>query len=86
MIIMSSKPQIITQVLKKTTTRFFKNLKVGDMITFEMPIRPSGTGRSGIYASYITVTNIKTKEQNKFSFNQLDAPLKMFELKEVASV
>lgn len=56
-----------------------------DEITLSIPVK-SARGNGGTYASYITVTNLKTKESTKKSFNEITPLLSLFELTTVSPI
>ena len=73
----------VTAIHKNSSSPAFKNLKVGDLIYFSIPVAPAGTGGRGTYASYIQCENLKTNEISKLSFNQISRVLDNFEWEEV---
>ncbi len=83
MIMLKSDVYVVKQILKKTTAKMFTDLKIGNKIMFSIPITIAGPGhntRGGIYASYITVTNLDTKDTRQISFNQIGHILNYFKL------
>jgi len=70
---------IVRKIKRKSSARMFKDLKVNDIIVFSVPIETAGRNRS-TYATYITITNIRTCECTTSSFNQLPKILEAFEL------
>lgn len=83
MILMTSKPMVITGIKKKTKAQFFCALEVGDVLEFSVPIKNPGHGRT-LYATYITVSNMKTGMKTQASFTQLSSLLECFEVTETA--
>jgi hypothetical protein len=80
-IILKSKLLKVTKIKKKSSAKMLKGLKVDDVIQLSVDASPVGRNR-GTYASYIRVENVKTKEANHFSFNQIDILERNFELEE----
>lgn len=80
-IILDSGVITVKAIKKKTQAKMFKDLKIGDQIYFSVPIEAAGRNRS-TYATYITVTNMKTLEKTESSFNQLPTILKAFEFEQ----
>lgn len=72
----------VVKVLNKSRGKMLKNCKVHDVLLMEVDASPVG-GNSGTYASYITVTNTRTKEVNCYSFNQLSQLYRVLELEEI---
>jgi len=83
MILLTSKPQRITKILKSTKAQFFKDVTVGTVIKLSMPVKSPGRGRT-LYATYVTVENVETGEKAQYSLTQLSI-LSNFELEELES-
>lgn len=78
-IILKSELLTISGIKRKTKAQMFKNLLVGDVVEFSVPIKRARTNR-GTYATYIEAKNVKTGEVTHSSFNQLPIVLDAFEL------
>lgn len=72
----SDKYQVIG-INKKSTAEMFCNLKLGSLIKFEVELK--ARDKRGC-ATYVTVTNLSTKEFTSKSFNQIPKILESFEL------
>lgn len=79
-IIMKSEKLEIIDIVKKTSAKMFKDLKIGSVIQLSIPVKVAG-GNKGTYASYITVENIDTGEKTGKSFNELPKLLDCFKFK-----
>ena len=82
-IMLVSQVFVITKILKKTKTRLIKDLKIGERIMFSMPMKGLGRGRSGIYASHVTVTNLDTDDKTRFTLNEMDRIFTLIELEKI---
>lgn len=73
-------------VKKKTKAKMFKNVQVGDIIEFTLPLRAVGRGDSGgTYASFVDCVNTRTNEKAQFSLNQFGLFLyQCFEWEQIA--
>ena len=64
-----SGPYLVTAQHRRTTAMGWKDIKVGDIIRFQMNLKKTVKGR-GIYASYIDIyrfgVKIHTTSQNNF--------------------
>jgi len=78
-IVLESNLLEVTKIVKKTTSKFFSNLKVGDVIHLSIPVKALGSSRGRSYAGYIKVVNVETLEECKKSFNELGRLLDCFE-------
>jgi len=76
-IILKSDTYQIIEIKKKTSSKFFKNLQLGSLLKFEVELKHVGSGDHG---TYITATNINTKETINKTFNQMARLLENFEL------
>lgn len=72
-----------TKIKKKSSSPAFKDLEIGDVINFSVPIEPVGSNRGRTYAVYIRCFNTKTREVGELSFNQIGRILKCFEFEEL---
>lgn len=72
----------ITNILGKSTSPAFKDVKIDDEIVFCVPLAAVGGNRS-TYAVYIDCTNVRTREKSCLSFNQLGRIMEKFEFEEV---
>lgn len=79
-IILKSDTYQVVGINKKTSVKFFKNLKLGSLIKFEVELKRAGSGNHGTYATYIKATNLNTKETIDKSFNQMARILDNYEL------
>lgn len=79
-ILLKSNTYQVVGIKNKTTSKFFKNLKLGSMLRFEVELKHAGSGDYGTYATGITVTNVNTKETVQKTFNQLSNILNKYEL------
>lgn len=73
---------VCTKIKNKSSSSAFKNLQVGDIIEFSVPIKRAGSGGRGTYATYITCLNTRTNQISKLSFNQISRTLDNFEFEE----
>ena len=71
----------VTKINRKSSSPCFKDLKVGDVIEFNVPIFRVGRNR-GTYATYILCHNCRTNVESQLSFNQIEKVLKCCELEE----
>lgn len=76
-IMMISERYRVMKIKKKTAAKMFKNVQVGDVLTFRTPIRRAG-GNGGTYATGITTTLERTKESTVKTFNELPTILQNF--------
>lgn len=72
----------VTKINRKSSSPCFKNLQVGDVIEFSVPISYAGYSRNGTCATYIRCYNKRTNAESRLSFNQLDRVLECCELEE----
>lgn len=61
-----------SKVLKQSKSPAFENLQEGDIITFSIPIAPTGRNKCVPYAAYITCKNLRTDKESLLSFNQIE--------------
>lgn len=52
-----------------TKARLFKDVKVGHIISFALPLKSVGHGRSGMYAPNLTVKNETTNQTESYTLN-----------------
>lgn len=71
----------VTKINRKSTSPCFKDLKVGDVIEFSVPIFRTRRHRV-TYAIYILCHNCRTNAESKLSFNQIEKVLECCELLE----
>lgn len=71
----------VTKINRKSSSPCFKDLKVGDVIEFSVPIIKVGRNR-GTYATYILCHNCRTDVESQLSFNQIEKVLECCELLE----
>lgn len=55
----------VTKINRKSTSPCFKDLKVGDVIEFSVPISYAGCSRNGTCAAYIVCHNNRTNKGAK---------------------
>jgi len=80
---MKSGTYVVDEIIKKTTAKMFKDLKVGSLIEFSVPVTYAGTSRGRTYSTYITTECLYTGEKVQHSFNQLPLLLNNFKLSEL---
>lgn len=75
----------VTKINRKSSSPCFKDLKIGDVIEFSIPIKNVGRkcGRRGSLAAYILCHNRRTNAESELSFNQIEKVLECCELEEV---
>lgn len=71
----------VIKINRKSSSPCFKNLQVGDVIEFSVPIVRVGRHR-GTYATYILCHNCRTDVESQLSFNQIEKVLECCELNE----
>lgn len=71
----------VIKINRKSSSPCFKDLKVGDVIEFSVPIIKVGRNR-GTYATYILCHNCRTDVESELSFNQIEKVLECCELLE----
>jgi len=81
-IMMKSGTFVVTKIVKKTKSKFFKNVEVGHKLIFSVPLGYVGTSKNGSYAVYIKVLNVDLGKVSNASFNQMSNSLRSFELQE----
>lgn len=76
---------IVTKINRKSSSPCFKDLKIGDVIEFSVPIQAVGRSGSyrGTYATYILCHNCRTNVESQLSFNQIEKVLECCELDEI---
>lgn len=72
----------VTKINRKSSSPCFKDLKVGDVIEFSVPISYAGNSRHGTCATYILCHNCRTDIESQLSFNQIEKVLECCELEE----
>lgn len=78
-IMMTSERYRVMEIKKKTNAKMFKNIQLGDVITFKTPVKHAG-GYGGTYATGIITTLERTNETAVKTFNELPKILKNFTL------
>ena len=73
----------IYTVIKKTQTRFWKDIKAGDSVTIEHNIKPVGGASNGVYASMFLVCKNCDDDGDMFSTSELIRSLKFFEYQQI---
>ena len=75
----------VTKINRKSSSPCFKDLKVGDVIKFSIPIKNVGKreGGRGSHAAYILCHNCRTNDESELSFNQIKKVLECCELEEL---
>ena len=79
---MKSKLYEVKAILRKTKAKFFVDLKVGDVIQFDLDIEPIYRGRSGLRTTDVHVTNHETDVDAYCSMNMINNYIECFELEE----
>lgn len=82
MILLQSDVLKVAKINKATKAKFFTDLSVGDEVRLSIPVKAAGSN-GGTYASYITITNLKTNDSVKKSFNELAPFLNIFDFETV---
>lgn len=72
----------ITKINRKSSSPCFKDLKVGDVIEFSVPIKRAGSNKGQTYSTYILCHNRRTGQDSGASFNQIGQLLECCELVE----
>lgn len=72
----------VTKINRKSSSPCFKDLEIGDVIKFNVPIIRVGRSR-GTYATYILCHNCRTDVKSRLSFNQIEKVLECCELEEI---
>lgn len=65
----------VCEIKRKTKTRLFRELKVGDIITIETPIQYTGGASKGNYVLGVKVKNIKTGYFELMTINEVNRML-----------
>lgn len=78
-ILLSSELLTVTKILKKTSAKFFKDLRVGDVIQIVGTLKRQERGRE-LYAFHLTVENIWTGETRVESITNICNRLESFEV------
>lgn len=60
----------VTEVKAKTKARLFKDVEVGDVLVFRIPLAATGRGR-GCYAATVEVENIRSDQHDYYTLNEL---------------
>lgn len=71
----------VVGIKKSTKAKMLKNLKVGDVVKFEVELKPAGQNR-GTHATYIKITDWKSDDFTKKSFNELSHVFSILDLEE----
>lgn len=80
---MSPKYRVL-KILKRTNAKMFKDIRVGDIIQFSVPIRRAGGNRGKSYSVDIEVENLSRESNTAYkTFNQLPKLLTSFEIEQV---
>lgn len=81
MVLMKGEILEVRKIVRKA--KLFSEIMVGDRLQLEIGVSGSGRSSRGIYANYITVSNLKTGDKVLKSFNQIGSILDCFEFVEV---
>lgn len=73
----------VIKINRKSSSLCFKNLQVGDVIEFSVPISYAGYSRNGTCATYIVCHNNRTNVESQLSFNQIEKVLECCKLEEI---
>lgn len=82
-IILTSGELVISEVVRKTTAKLFRDLKVGDRISLSVTLKPAGSNRGQTYSTYIKAENLSNNEKALNSFNQLPKLMDCFKFEKV---
>lgn len=73
----------VTKINRKSSSPCFKNLQVGDVIEFSVPILYAGFSGQGTCATYIRCRSRRTNAESQLSFNQFHRVVECCELEEI---
>lgn len=73
----------VIDIKRKSTSPCFKNLVVGDVIEFSIPMKSVGYSSRGTHAAFITCHNNRTGNTSELSFNMLGNTLNCCKLEEL---
>lgn len=85
-IILTSGELVVSEIIRKTTAKLFKDLVVGDKIKLSVILKPAGTNRGQTYSTYIKVENLNNGEKVFNSFNQLPKLIDCFKFKKLEEI
>lgn len=77
------KKLIVVEKLKKSGATMFKNLEVGDVVEFAIPLCGVGHCSNGSRAAKIQVVNLSTGERTVTTFNRVESIMSSFIFKEI---
>ena len=78
----------VTKILHKSYAKALKDVKVGDILIFEITIKDVTFGaRNGVYATYVDITNLRTENKGFMSMTQFaNIFLKQYEYEELKPI
>lgn len=75
-----------TAINKKSKASGFKDLRVGDTMSFSVELQRAGKNSGRTLASYIDCKNMRTGEKGYWSFNEIDRYINGYEFKQLNEV
>ena len=75
-----------TAINKKSKASGFKDLRIGDVMTFSICLQRAGKNGGRTLASYIDCKNMRTEEEGLWSFNEIDRYINGYEFKQLNEV
>lgn len=82
MITLQSKEYEVIAIKKRSSHEWLKNVQIGHVIRFVMPLKSPGRSSNGIYATYVTVENVTLNTSHKYSLNTVNRLFDVLELHE----
>ena len=78
----------VTKILHKSYAKALKDVKVGDILIFEITIKDvTFVARNGVYATYVDITNLRTENKGFMSMTQFaNIFLKQYEYEELKPI
>lgn len=73
----------VIKINRKSSSPCFKDLKIGDVIEFSVPIKYAGFSGQGTRATYIKCRSRRTNAESQLSFNQFHRVVECCELEEI---
>ena len=73
---------VIEDVIRSTKAKFYQDLRVGDVLLLEVPIRDPGRGRS-VYATSVLITNKRDDSKFRDTMTSCVRYLSYFNIKEI---
>lgn len=75
-----------TAINKKSKASGFKDLRIGDVMTFSIYLQRAGKNGGRTLASYIDCKNVRTGEKGCWSFNEIDRYINGYEFEQLNEV